>query len=145
MDDFIFIPADAPPCPALHLPTGKTAQEILRGFSACGVESRTIESTHTMKKLKNITAITLAVTFLAAPITGFAADKKEKAKPYPLDKCLISDEALDSMGKPFVFVHEGQEIKLCCKSCQKDFNKDKAKYIKKLKEAEAKAKAKAKK
>lgn len=98
-----------------------------------------------MKKLKTLTALTLAATFLAAPLTGFAAEKKEKVKPYTLEKCLVSDEDLGSMGKPFVFTHEGQEIKLCCKSCQKDFNKDKAKYVKKLKEAEAKAKAKAKK
>lgn len=94
-----------------------------------------------MKKLKNITALTLACAFLAAPLAGFAQEKKEKAKPYPLEKCLVSDEDLGSMGKPFVFTHEGQEIKLCCKSCQKDFNKDKAKYLKKLKDAAA-AKAK---
>ena len=95
-----------------------------------------------MKKLKTITALTLAATFLAAPLTGLAADKKsEKAKPYTLDKCLVSDEALDSMGKPYVFTHEGQEIKLCCKSCLKDFKKDTAKYLKKIKDAEA-AKAK---
>jgi len=99
-----------------------------------------------MKKLKTLTAIVLTVPFLAAPFTGFAEDKKaekaEKAKPYPLDKCIVSDEKLGEMGKPFVFVHEGQEIKLCCKSCQKDFKKDPAKYLKKLKDAEAAAKKK---
>lgn len=95
---------------------------------------------HTMKTIKNLTAITLAVTFLASPAICFTAEKKEKSKPYPLDKCLVSDEKLGEMGKPFVFTHEGQEIQLCCKPCQKDFNKDKAKYMKKLKDAEAKAK-----
>jgi YHS domain-containing protein len=96
-----------------------------------------------MKKIKTLAAITLAVSYLAAPLTGLAEDKKaEKAKPYPLDKCIVSDEKLGEMGKPFVFVHEGQEIKLCCKSCQKDFKKDPAKYLKKLKDAEAAAKKK---
>lgn len=97
-----------------------------------------------MKKLKTITALTLALTYVAAPLTMFAADKKEeKAKPYPLEKCIVSDEKLGEMGKPFVFTYEGQEIKLCCKSCQKDFKKDPAKYVKKLKDAQAeKAKAK---
>ncbi len=90
-----------------------------------------------MKKLKTITAIALAVSYLAAPLAGFAADK---AKPYPLDKCVVSDEKLDSMGKPYVFKHEGREVQLCCKSCLKDFKKDPAKYIKKIEEAEAKAK-----
>ena len=96
-----------------------------------------------MKKIKTLAAITLAVSYLAAPLTGLAEDKKaEKAKPYPLDKCIVSDEKLGEMGKPFVFVYEGQEIKLCCKSCQKDFKKDPAKYLKKLKDAEAAAKKK---
>lgn len=44
------------------------------------------------------------------------------------------------MGKPYVFTYKGQEIKLCCKSCQKDFKKDPAKYLKKLKEADKTAK-----
>ena len=39
--------------------------------------------------------------------------------------------------KPHAFVVEGQEVKLCCKSCLKDFNKDKAGYLKKI-ETEAK-------
>ena len=91
-----------------------------------------------MKIIKNLTAIALTSVFIAAPLAGFAADKKEeKAKPYPLDKCVVSDEKLGEMGKPFVFTYEGQEIKLCCKSCQKDFKKDPAKYLKKIKDAEA--------
>ena len=96
-----------------------------------------------MKKLKLFTVLTLTATFLAAPLVGRAEDKKEKAKPYTLEKCIVSDEKLGEMGKPYVFTHEGQEFKLCCKSCLKDFNKAPAKYVKKLKDAEAeKAKAK---
>ena len=90
-----------------------------------------------MKKLRTITAIALSVTYLTAPLVGFAA---EKAKAYPLDKCVVSDEKLGEMGKPYVFKHEGREVQLCCKSCLKDFKKDPAKYVKKLEKAEAKAK-----
>ena len=98
-----------------------------------------------MKKLKILTAVTLALIYVAAPISLRAEDDKDKkAKPYPLDKCIVSDEKLGGMGKPFVFTYEGQEIKLCCKSCQKDFKKEPAKYIKKLEQAEAKEAAKAK-
>ena len=90
-----------------------------------------------MKKLKTLTAIVIAVACVTAPLAGFAEEKKaEKAKPYPLEKCIVSDEKLGEMGKPFVFTHEGQEIKLCCKSCQKDFTKDPAKYLKKLADTE---------
>ena len=94
-----------------------------------------------MKKLKTITALALSVAYLAAPLAGFAGEKKdEKSKAYPLDKCVVSDEKLGEMGKPYAFKHEGREVQLCCKSCLKDFKKDPAKYIKKIEEAEAKAK-----
>ena len=89
-----------------------------------------------MKLMKSLTATVLAVAYVAAPFISFAADAKPK--PYPLDKCIVSDEKLgaDADMKPYVFTHEGREIKLCCKSCLKDFNKDTAKYIKKLEKAE---------
>jgi len=94
-----------------------------------------------MKALKPFVAAILAVAFCTAPLAGLAADKKtEKPKPYPLKTCVVSDEKLGDMGDAYVFVHEGREIKLCCKSCLKDFKKDPAKYIKKIEEAEAKAK-----
>lgn len=77
----------------------------------------------------------LAVAALVAP--ALAGGEAEKAKPYPLKTCVVSGEKLDGdMGKPYVFTYQGQEIKLCCKSCLKDFNKEPAKYIKKLEEAE---------
>ena len=87
-----------------------------------------------MKKLKTLTAIALAVACVAAPLSSFAEEKKAATKPYPLDTCIVSDKKLgaDASMKPFAFTHEGQEIKLCCKSCQKDFNKNPAKYLKKL-------------
>lgn len=56
------------------------------------------------------------------------------AKPYPLDKCIVTDEAFEH-GKPYTFVHNGQEIKLCCKDCLADFEKDPAKYLAKLNQA----------
>ncbi len=65
-----------------------------------------------------------------APKAG--ADAKTAAKPYPLDVCVVSGEKLGSMGKPFVFVHQGQEIKLCCDGCKPDFEKEPAKYLAKL-------------
>jgi hypothetical protein len=63
---------------------------------------------------------------------ALAADKKPEVKPYPLDKCVVSDEKLGSMGKPYVFTNNTQEVKLCCKGCLKDFQKDTAKYTKKI-------------
>lgn len=92
----------------------------------------TVQSNLIMKTTRSLIAAVFTLAFVVAPLAGFAEDKKAEAKPYSLDKCIVSDEKLGEMGKPFVFVHEGQEIKLCCKSCQKDFNKNPAKYLKKL-------------
>src|SRR5882724_633598 len=95
-----------------------------------------------MKMIKNFTVAALAVTFLATPFAGLAADAKTdaKAKPYPLKTCVVSGEKLGEMGKPYVFTHEGREVQLCCKDCLKDFKKDPAKFVKKIEEAEAKPK-----
>ena len=65
-----------------------------------------------------------------APKAG--ADTKTAAKPYPLEVCIVSGEKLGSMGAPVVYVHEGQEVKLCCKSCLPDFKKEPAKFLVKL-------------
>ncbi len=83
----------------------------------------------------------LAAAFVATSGLTLAADKKdEKKAEYPLKKCVVSDEALDSMGKPYVFDYKGREVKLCCESCKKDFNKNPDKYLKKLDEAGKKSK-----
>src|SRR5512138_2657529 len=97
-----------------------------------------------MKLMKHILAPALAIAVLAGPFVSMAADQKTKPKlkPYTLKTCVVSGEKLGGMGDAYVFEHEGREIKLCCKSCLKDFKKDPAKYIKKIEQAEAKAKNK---
>ena len=46
--------------------------------------------------------------------------------------CPVSGDALGSMGDPYVFMHEGHQVKLCCESCKKDFLKDPQKYLAKM-------------
>jgi YHS domain-containing protein len=53
----------------------------------------------------------------------------EEVTPYPLDTCIVSGEELGSMGDPVRIVHEGQEIKFCCKACVAKFKEDPAKYL----------------
>ena len=96
----------------------------------------TVKMYKTMKMLRTTTALALALAYVAGPVAAFAADKKEAAKPYALDKCIVTDEKLGEMDKPYVFTQDGQEVKLCCKNCLKDFKKDTAKYMKKIKDAE---------
>lgn len=77
-------------------------------------------------------AFTALVLFAGA---SFAADAPAPAAAYPLTTCVVSGEKLGTMGKAYVFKHEGREVQLCCKSCIKDFNKDPQKFLKKLDEA----------
>ncbi len=87
--------------------------------------------------------LTLAAILFVLNSGCVAADQKPaaaKAKPYPLKVCLVSDEKFGGdMGDPYVFVHEGREVKLCCKGCLDDFKKDTAKFVKKMEDAQAKA------
>ena len=72
--------------------------------------------------------------FMLADSSHYAAEPAAKAKPFPesIKTCLVSGETLDEMGEPYVFVYEGQEVKLCCKDCVKKFDKEPAKYIAKI-------------
>ncbi|HEY5891771.1 MAG TPA: hypothetical protein VIT91_00945 [Chthoniobacterales bacterium] len=72
---------------------------------------------------------TFAAAVLAFTGISHAADDKTAAKPYALETCLISGEKLGEMGKPVVFDYQGQQIKLCCKDCKKQFDKDPAKAM----------------
>jgi len=93
-----------------------------------------------MKKLKIFTAIALTVPFLASPFAGLAADTNSvapaKPKPDLLTTCPVSGDKLGEMGKPYTFVYNGQEIKLCCSGCKKDFDKDPAKFVAKIRAAD---------
>jgi len=86
-----------------------------------------------MKNLKYILAIILALSIGAVAVTARVDDSTNApVKPYPLNTCLVCGMELGSMGKPYVFVYKDQEIKVCDKSEQADFDKDPDKYMKKL-------------
>lgn len=94
-----------------------------------------------MKKLKLIIGAILVLTCVAIPLAARAGDSTNApVKPYPLDTCLVCGMKLGEMGEPCVFVYKGQEIKVCDKSEEVDFDKDPGKYMKKLADAEAKFK-----
>jgi hypothetical protein len=84
--------------------------------------------------LTRITLVAAAAVFLAG------CSKQEElvggvpTHPYPLDRCLVSDDKLgaDPNMETYVFVHDGQEIKLCCKGCLKDFENHPQMYLSKL-------------
>jgi len=88
-----------------------------------------------MKKSSLLAALTLAVALAAGCATSTSTSTSAStsgAKPYPLTTCVVSGDKLGAMGENCVFVYEGQEVKLCCKDCKKDFDKNPAKYITQL-------------
>ena len=91
-----------------------------------------------MKNLKFILIIIVTLTIVAVSLTSRADEKKPE--PYPLDTCLVCGMKFGSMGKPYISVYKGQEIKVCDKSEKADFDKAPDKYMKKLAETEAKLK-----
>lgn len=63
---------------------------------------------------------------------------------YPLDTCVVSGDKLEGgdMGGPIDYIHkeEGKPdrlVRFCCKGCIRDFQKDPAKYLKKIDDAAA--------
>jgi len=97
--------------------------------------------TLTMKTLKTLGILALTIPFLALPLAGRAEDTNAAAatppKPDKLTTCPVSGDKLGEMGKPYVFVYQGQEVKLCCSGCKKDFDKNPAPYLKKIQDAAA--------
>ncbi len=63
-----------------------------------------------------------------------------QGKTYPLDKCPVSHDGLESMGGGVDVVRAGRLIRLCCKSCKSDLDEAPAAYIAKIDEARAKTK-----
>ena len=92
-----------------------------------------------MKFTKHLRTALLLTGLAAGVLSAQAVDEPcdKKAKPYPLATCVVSGEKFEGSDmKPYEFVHEGQAIKLCCKACLKDFNKEPAKYLKQIADAQ---------
>ena len=80
----------------------------------------------------------------AAPKSESELIAKARAE-YPLKTCLVSDEALGSMGDAVAYVHRvsgkpDRVVFMCCEGCIDDFKGDPAKYLKKVDEAAKKTK-----
>lgn len=80
--------------------------------------------------------LTLALLSSLILSAGLASAVEGVPTTYPLKKCVVSDEDLGGMGKPVKVTHDGTDVYLCCKSCLKDFNKDPAKFVAKVKAAQ---------
>ncbi len=73
----------------------------------------------------------LTLTLLTGLLLGAGA-LSAASSSYPLKTCVVTGNDLGSMGKAITKVHNGQEIKFCCKPCVKKFDANPAKFLSKL-------------
>lgn len=59
----------------------------------------------------------------------------KESKDYPLDTCVVSGDKLGGHGDPINKVVGGHLVKLCCKGCIEDAEKNPGKYLKMLDDA----------
>ena len=85
-----------------------------------------------MKTIIAIVTVSAAAWLLTGCASTEAGSAAAKAKPYPLQVCIVTDNDLGSMGTPVTLVHEGQTVKFCCKPCVKKFKAEPQKYLSKL-------------
>ena len=82
-----------------------------------------------------VTLLLTAAARTASADTATNAITKITPKPDKLTTCPVSGDKLGEMAPPYIFIYQGQEVKLCCASCKDDFDKNPAKYLKKIKDA----------
>jgi YHS domain-containing protein len=88
-----------------------------------------------MKRFLSPARLFVAAALTAVSLASVSKAEEEKPKPYPLKKCVVSGEAFEGSDMtPYQFVYKGQTIKLCCKGCLDDFNKEPEKFLKKIEE-----------
>jgi YHS domain-containing protein len=95
----------------------------------CGMELEAVYADEAAKS---------TATNALASSTNSVSASDTKPIPYPLSTCVVDGMQLGSMGAPYVFVYQGQEVKMCCANCKPKFNENPAKYMKIIKDAEAK-------
>lgn len=69
-----------------------------------------------------------------SPDTAWLAQARET---YPLPTCVVSGEALGSMGETFEYIHrvDGEPdrlVRMCCEGCLRKFKKEPSKYLARL-------------
>lgn len=74
----------------------------------------------------------VALTLTAVAVAGCGDARTSGAKPYPLSTCIVTDNDLGSMGDEQAYIHDGQEIKVCCAPCIEKFKANPARFLAKL-------------
>jgi YHS domain-containing protein len=68
---------------------------------------------------------------VGAGVVSHAGETVKKAN-YPVEVCVVTGKKLGSMGDPYIYLHEGREIRFCCSGCIGKFKADSVNYLAKL-------------
>jgi YHS domain-containing protein len=89
--------------------------------------------------MKSLSLVALVVCCTLTLSYGADDAKKQEKKPKPVNTtCPVTDEKVDP--EVATTTYKGKVVGFCCPDCVKDFNKDPAKYMKKVEAEEAKNK-----
>jgi YHS domain-containing protein len=84
----------------------------------------------------NVKATEYKLPSCCTEATTAMAEVSTNTVPDLLPTCPVSGDKLGEMGKAFTFAYQGQEVKLCCRDCKTDFDKDPEKYVAKIRAAD---------
>lgn len=73
-----------------------------------------------------------SLTVIALSLLAFSCNSprtSEAVVPYPLDTCIVTENALGSMGNPITKVYGNQEVKFCCRPCVAEFENNMDTYL----------------
>lgn len=104
-------------------PEGQAQQELSLEFWTC--------SMHKQVRMLENGACPICESDLDAidvPVRG----AEPLGDPYSLNACPVSGLQLGDMGPPIVMMHEGREIRFCCKGCIGKFEADAGTYLKQI-------------
>lgn len=93
--------------------------------------------------------ISFFICLLFGGFSAFSSDAVTNKEPhnvlenavtdnYPLDTCPVTGVKLETMGKTVSYIHNGQEIRLCCYGCLDVVKKDPEKYVQIIEDAKKK-------
>ena len=84
--------------------------------------------------MKKIYLLLVATSIVLCACACTSAPRADAVRPYPFKTCLVTDNALGSMGDPITKIYEGREIKFCCAPCVAEFEANPAAFLSKLKD-----------
>jgi len=103
---------------------------------SCPICGMSLEAVYASDEDPTNTVTTNSATNALSGTTNNIPAKEVAPTPYPLTTCVVDGMQLGSMGTPYAFVYQGQEVKFCCAGCRPRFDQDPDKYMKIIKDAE---------